>query len=232
MKIVARDARRGARDLLGEIFERLERGYREETWHWAPDYVRGPMDIVAGAVLVQHTNWRNAARALEQLRDAGALDPARLASMPDVEVAPLIAVSGTPTVKARRLQAVAATIVDAGGIDALLALPPEELRARLLATHGLGPESADAIALYAAHRPVFVIDAYTRRMFRRLGIGPQGDGYDAWQRFFHDSLPADAASYQGYHAHIVLHSKAVCRARPRCGECLLADVCASAVTAV
>jgi endonuclease-3 related protein len=214
------------------VYTRLDRAYRDETWHWSPGYIRGPMDVVAGAILVQHTAWPNAERALEHLRDAGALDPGALLAMPDDALVPLIRVSGTPTVKLRRLRAIASTIEDAGGIDAFLRLYDGELRARLLATHGIGAETADAIMLYAAGRRVFEIDAYTRRMFRRIGAGPATDTYDAWQRFFEEALPdGDASMFQRYHAYIVLHAKAVCRARPRCEACPLLELCMTGRTA-
>jgi endonuclease-3 related protein len=182
--------------------------------------------MITGAILVQHTNWTNAERALDALRAAGALDPAALATMPDGALVPLIRLSGTPTVKARRLRAIAATILDAGGLEKLFALPADELRVRLLATHGVGAETADAIMLYAADRRVFVIDAYTQRLFRRLGLGPTRDRYDDWQRYFEDALPdADVALFQRYHAAIVLHGKSLCRAKPRCISCPLLDRC-------
>ncbi len=130
--------------------------------------------------------------------------------------------------KARRLRAVAETIERAGGIDVFLALPLEALRPLLLETHGIGAETADAIALYAAGHRAFVIDAYTRRLFGRLGLGPElRDGYAAWQRYFEDALPgADAAAFQRYHGYIVLHCKARCRATPLCGGCPLRGQCA------
>jgi endonuclease-3 related protein len=216
---------------LREIYALLDARYHKETWHWYPEHVRGPLDVIAGAVLVQHTNWRNAERALERLRDAGALDPEALLSLPDDDLHALIAVSGTPTVKARRLRALARTIADAGGIGALLALPQDELRARLLATHGVGPETADAIVLYAAGRPSFVIDAYTRRTFTRIGLTPAEHGYHGWQRWFERALAADIDLYRRYHAYIVLHAKDVCRAAPRCGGCVLRVQCATGVGA-
>ena len=106
----------------------------------------------------------------------------------------LIRVSGTPTVKVKRLRAVADTIIEAGGLDAFMSLPDAELRERLLATHGVGAETADAIMLYASHRRTFVIDAYTRRLFARLGLGPDERApYETWRRWFEDGLPdADA----------------------------------------
>jgi endonuclease-3 related protein len=212
---------------LLDVFARLDRGYGAETWHWSPDYVRGAMDVVAGAILVQHTTWTNAERALERLRDAGALEPEALAATPLEQLAELVRVSGTPSVKARRLHAVARTIIEAGGLDALFALQDDELRARLLATHGIGRETADAIMLYAAGRPSFVVDAYTKRLFRRLDLAPDGDDYEAWRAHFERSLPSGEAVrlYQRYHAAIVLHGKAVCRAKPRCAGCPLLSVC-------
>lgn len=212
---------------IAKVASLLEAAYGAETWHWAPDYVRGPLDIIVGAVLVQHTTWKNAERALEQLRAAGALDAGALLSLPDDGLLALIRVSGTPTVKLRRLRAIARTIGTAGGVDALLALPQPELRARLLATHGVGPETADGIALYAARHRVFVVDAYTTRLFGRLGLTPAaGTDYGAWQRYIEEALPAaDAALFQRLHAHIVLHGRALCRPRPRCARCPLLAVC-------
>lgn len=208
-----------------EVYRDLEQAYAGQTWHWMPDAISGPFDIIAGAVLVQHTTWTNAERALDTLRAAGALDADALVRMHDHQIAALVRVSGTPSIKARRLRAVAGTITRAGGLDALLALPHPELRATLLATHGIGPETADAIALYAAGKPTFVIDNYTKRLFRRLALGPERDGYDAWQRWFHDAIPGDVALYRNYHAYIVLHGKALCRPVPRCVSCPLRPGC-------
>ena len=208
------------------ICRRLDAAYGEQPWHWMPDYVRAPIDVVAGAILVQHTIWANAERALDALREAGALGIGALASMPEREIASLVRVSGTPTVKAKRLRAVALMIDGEGGLDAFLALPLDRMRPLLLATHGIGPETADAIALYAAGRRTFVIDAYTKRLFRRIGIAPAGDRYDVWQRAFETALPdADAGDFQRYHAAIVLHGKDVCRATPHCTACPLVDSC-------
>jgi len=214
---------------LEAIFQRLDDAYADDVWHWSPDYVRGPMDIIAGSILVQHTTWQNAERALESLREAGALEPAAILALTDDALAALIRVSGTPSVKARRLRFLAQTIAAAGGLDAFLALPLSDARPRLLATHGVGPETADAIALYAAGHRTFVIDAYTRRIFRRLGDGPETDAYEDWRAFFERGLPhADTTAFQQYHAWIVLHAKTRCRVKPICGGCPLLDVCESA----
>jgi endonuclease-3 related protein len=212
--------------LLLDVYERLDAAYGGERWHWMPEHVDTPLDVIAGAVLVQHTSWLNAERALESLRTDGALRLDALAELPEDRIAALVRVSGTPTVKARRLRAVAGTISERGGLDAFLALPREQMRDALLATHGIGPETADAILLYAAQHPAFVIDAYTQRLFRRLGTGPEVDSYDAWQQFFERELPRDLDRYRRYHAWIVLHGKDRCRASPRCTGCPLLDRCA------
>jgi endonuclease-3 related protein len=213
-------------EALASVFRTLEATYGDETWHWDAPHTHGPMDVIVGAVLVQHTTWTNAERALEHLRAAGALDPATLADLPDDRLIALVRVSGTPVVKARRLHAVARTIVDMGGLSRLLALSQDDLRARLLATHGIGRETADAILLYAANQRSFVIDAYTQRLFRRIGLGPLSDSYDAWQRWFEACLPdADTPAFQRYHAVIVQHGKILCRPKPRCAACPLLSRC-------
>ena len=211
---------------LRDVLATLERAYRDDIWHWMPDRAQ-PLEIIVGAILVQHTTWTNAERALCALRDAGALDAHRLTSMPEPEIAALVRVSGTPTVKARRLCAMADMVERTGGLDAFLALPLESMRPLLLATHGIGPETADAIALYAGGRRTFVIDAYTQRIFSRLGLEPgTGAGYAAWQRFFEKALPDDdAEAFQRYHGYIVLHAKALCRVKPKCAPCPLLPRC-------
>jgi endonuclease-3 related protein len=222
---------------IREIYHALDAAYRDDIWHWMPEVARDPMQIIAGAVLVQHTTWINAERALDALRDAGLLDPHAILSAPEAEIEALVRVSGTPSVKTRRLRALCEVIVRAGGVDAFLEQPADALRAALLATHGVGPETADAIALYAGGKPLFVIDAYTRRVFRRLGLGPGADTYDAWQRYFEQGSKsreqkaesrgqADTVEvYRRYHGYIVLHAKALCRATPRCAPCPLLARC-------
>ncbi len=211
---------------LRRIYCALDATYDYGEWHWAADRRPEPFAIMAGAVLVQHTTWSNAERALEGLRAAGVLTPEAIASLPEEHIAALVRVSGTPSVKARRLRALAATIEHAGGLPALFALPTGDLRGRLLDTYGIGPETADAILLYAAGRRVFEVDAYTQRLFSRIGLGPGGARYDVWQRWFDAALPRAASEeLRRWHAYIVLHGKRVCLPRPRCGDCALAAMC-------
>jgi endonuclease-3 related protein len=210
---------------LEHILQQLDAAYDYPGWHWQPET---PPDYVCiSAVLVQHTNWANVESALDRLAEAGALSLAAIASLPEDRLADLVRPAGTPAVKARRLRALAELAASRGGLESLLALPPAELRPLLLATDGVGPETADAILLYAAGRPVFEIDAYTTRIFRRLGLGPEGDRYYDWQHWFESALPQDVETYRRYHGLLVLHGKLTCRPRPRCAGCCLLDCCAT-----
>ena len=214
-----------------DVVAALERMHGAERWHWTPE--SDPFEVVVGAILVQHTAWTNAERAVDRLRDAGVLHPVRLAELPDDAIEELIRPSGQYRTKARKLRAFLDLVARHGSLDALLALPPEALRAKLLATWGIGEETADAIALYAAGRPAVVVDAYTRRLFSRLGLGPPPDDpYAAWQAYLAAELPGDAPALARFHALVVLHGKRLCLARrPRCGACNLAPHCAFASSA-
>jgi endonuclease-3 related protein len=209
---------------LRETFARLHQRYGPLGW-WPGD---GPFEVIVGAILTQGTAWANVQKALANLKAAGALDPVALRALTEAELAALVRPSGFFRAKSRKLKAFLGLLDErfGGDLGRLLAAPGEELRPLLLATHGIGPETADAILLYAARRPRFVIDAYTRRTFSRIGRRPERDSYDAWQRLFEESLPRDVDFYGEYHALIVEHAKDVCRAEPRCGECVLVRVCA------
>ena len=222
--------------VLEQILARLDAGYDFSGWHWQSN--TPPEYVCISAVLVQHTNWRNVERALERLREAGVVSLDAVLRLPEDELAELIRPAGTPVPKARRLRALAQLAAEHGGLDGLLALPTRELRARLLATYGIGPETADAIVLYAAGRPVFQVDAYTVRLFRRLGLGPEKDRYESWQRWFEEALCApsprpaaggegagDVETYRRYHGLIVLHGKQTCRPKPLCEGCCLLAIC-------
>ena len=211
------------RKALLAIYSRLYDAYGPQEW-WPGD---SPFEIVAGAILTQSAAWTNVEKALANLKAANALSPDGIASLPEAELAQLIRSSGYFNAKARKLKAFVELLSErfAGDLDRMLATPANELRRALLATHGIGPESADSILLYAAGQPVFVIDAYTRRTFLRLGLVPEADNYDGWQRLFMRALRADATLFNEYHALIVRHGKDVCRKRPLCSECPLAAVC-------
>jgi endonuclease-3 related protein len=182
-----------------------------------------------GAVLVQNTAWANVERTLDGLRRRRLLSYRALRRLSPSRLAPLLRSSGTFRVKASRLRALLDFLgAQYGGrVEAMRGEDPRSLREKLLAVRGVGRETADSIALYAAGHPLFVVDAYTRRVFGRLGLLAGGEPYDDVQRFFMDALPRDAALYNDFHAQIVRLAKDVCRPRPRCAECPLEEVCPS-----
>jgi endonuclease-3 related protein len=181
-----------------------------------------------GAVLTQRTSWTNVERALDRIEAAwggdGLTSPEIVRAAGEEELAQLVRPAGHYTSKPRRLRLLAEFVLSAGGIDALRAspLPTEELSARLLHLWGIGPETADAILLYALGRPVFVADAYALRLASRWGLLSPTARYAEIQRLFMENLPHDAALFNEYHALIVTHGKTLCRPRPRCELCPLA----------
>lgn len=208
---------------VAEVYARLRDGQGPQGW-WPAET---PFEVCVGAILVQNTAWANAAKAIGSLRAAGRLSYAGLAGLAAAELAPLIRSSGCHNVKARRLAAFVDWLGRAygGRAEAMGGVPPRTLRAQLLSVPGIGPETADSIALYAAGAPLFVIDAYTRRVFARLGLVKGDETYDALQRFFMDELPADAPLFNDYHAQVVALAKDACRKRPLCARCPLDTLC-------
>ena len=209
---------------LRAIYRRLVRHFGPAGW-WPGET---PFEVCLGAILVQNTSWTNVERALECVRGAGRLSFEGLSALSAARMAALIRPSGTFRVKAARVRAFLDFLGSSygGRVEAMRAEDPWVLRRRLLGVHGIGPETADSIALYAAGQPLFVVDAYTRRAFTRLGLLQSGAlGYDEVQRFFMDRLPRDAALFNDYHAQIVRLGKEICRPRPRCGACPLETVC-------
>jgi endonuclease-3 related protein len=209
--------------LLLEAHKRLLAHYDVDRWHWRE--ASTATDICLGAILVQHTSWTNVEKALANLRGAGAASFEAIAALGEDEVASLVRPSGTPSVKARRLKVFAELLLSRGGFEGLFSLPTDELRTLLLGTYGIGPETADVILLYAARRPVVVHDAYTARLCRRLGLGPERDGYDAWRTWLDQRLPGELDFRRRNHAAIVIHCKETCRVKPRCEGCPVREVC-------
>ena len=207
------------------VYERLRARFGHAGW-W-PGHT--PFEGCVGAILVQNTAWANVERTLDRLRRRRLLSFRALNRLPASRLAPLVRSSGTFRVKARRLRAFLDFLAAEyrGRVEAMRGEEPSLLRRKLLAVPGIGPETADSIALYAAGHAVFVVDAYTRRVFARLGLLRGDESYAEVQRFFEDRLPRDAGLYNDYHAQIVRLGKDVCRTRPRCPECPLAEICMS-----
>lgn len=206
------------------VYRLLYARFGPAGWWPAPT----PFEVCLGAILTQNTSWSNVEKTLQGLRARGLLSHRAMFPLRTAAIARLIQPSGTFRVKARRVRAFLDFYEAAyGGLaERMRAEPTGSLRAALLEVHGIGPETADCIVLYAAGLPSFVVDAYTRRVFKRLGLLRGDETYDEVQRFFHDRLPADAALFNEYHALIVRFAKEICRPRPLCGSCPLEHVCA------
>jgi endonuclease-3 related protein len=195
--------------------------------HWWPTITGSRWEVMLGAVLVQRTTWRNAGRALENLLSAlghaGLSDPAALLSVPDDRLVELLRPAGHFNRKPRTLKLLARLVLDLGGVDVLATSleSTSALRARLLGTWGIGPETADAILLYALGRTVFVADAYALRLGARWGVLAARASYDEVQGAFSENLPQDLGLFNEYHALIVEHGKQLCRPAPLCDLCPL-----------
>ena len=205
------------------IYDLLMAGYGPQ--HWWP--ANEPFEVIVGAILTQSAAWVNVEKALRALKDARALSPKALRQLPLSEIAMLIHSSGYYNAKASKLKA----FVDWLGeqydddLDRLFANDIPVLRKQLLAIYGIGEETADSIILYAAGKPIFVIDAYTRRILNRIGIVPHNNSYSTYQTLFMEGLSADTQLFNEYHALLVCHAKNVCRTLPLCQQCCLKDIC-------
>lgn len=209
------------RSTIPKIYRRLLATHGPQ--HWWPGET--PFEIMVGAVLTQNTAWVNVERAMANLKRAGALSPEAIAAAHPRRLASWLKPAGYFNVKAKRLRALCRWLIAQGGIERLARRPTDELRRALLAVHGIGPETADDMLLYAFERPVFVIDAYTRRVFRRLGVIAGTEDYETLRTLFEEALGADVPVFNEYHGLIVRHGKDVCRTVPRCGNCCLAACC-------
>jgi endonuclease-3 related protein len=208
---------------LLEVYERLLARFGPQHW-WPGD---SPFEIMVGAVLVQNTAWKNVERAIDNLREAGVMEPHALYALPAAELAELIRPAGYFQVKAKRLRNLLKFVADEydGELNAMFRTDLAALREQLLGVHGIGPETADAILLYAGGLRTFVVDTYTHRILARHGwIGYDAD-YHQIKDYFESALPVDAKLYNEYHALVVRVGKEYCRkTNPKCNECPLIDV--------
>jgi endonuclease-3 related protein len=209
--------------LLPEIYRRLSDNYGQMYWWPAEE----PFEVMVGAILTQSAAWRNVEKAIANLKSAGVLSPAAIRRLPLPELAKIIHPVGYYNAKALKLKALADWLGKGYGddLDLLFASDTDSLRRQLLSINGIGLETADSILLYAAGKPAFVIDAYTRRIVSRLGFAPREDGYDSYQRLFTANLVADIRLFNEYHALLVALAKDACRKKPLCDRCCLSDIC-------
>lgn len=194
--------------------------------HWWP--ARTQFEVIVGAILTQNVSWKNVEKAIQNLDRLGLLDPHRLLAAPLEVIEEAVLPTRYYRQKAKRLRGFCEFLVREyqGELAELFSLDIKELRERLLALKGIGKETADSIILYAAEKPIFVVDAYTKRIFYRLGLLPEDAGYDRVQEFFMNHLPPETGLYNEYHALIDALGNTLCASRkPRCTECPLEDIC-------
>ncbi len=200
---------------LERVAQGLYRGFGPQYWWPATT----PFEVVVGALLVQNTAWRNAERALSALRTDGRLTPARILALREADLAELVRPSGSYRAKAKKLRAVCAWYLDAGGMRALRERPLEPLRAELLQVFGVGPETADSILCYAAGRRTPVIDAYTRRVLGRHGLADGAAPYEELRAWLSRKLVPSQPVYEEFHALCVRAGYGHCKPRPDCERC-------------
>lgn len=209
-----------AADLLNRFYKDLFDSMGPQRW-WP---ARTRFEMIVGAILTQNTGWTNVEKAVRRLKAGSVLRPAKMYELAPRELAALIRPAGYFNVKARRIKAFLDLLFDGynGSIGKFFRLNTETLRSELLRVNGIGPETADSILLYAARRPVFVVDAYTRRLLFRHGLATYEESYGQIQALFMDNMEPDVSTFNEYHALIVRAGKEFCRPkRPLCEECPL-----------
>jgi endonuclease-3 related protein len=210
--------------VLFTVYHRLLDHFGPQKW-WPADT---PFEVIIGAILTQGVNWKNVEKAIANLAQARVLDPARLAVLPEDELAELIKPAGYYRVKARKIKSFLAFLRDRHGnnLTKLFEVPLAELRSQLLGIWGIGPETADSILLYAGSYPSFVVDAYTKRIMSRLGLVSAEIKYEGLRSLFQENLPSDTKLFNEFHALFVSLGKDYCQKNnPRCGDCPLKEIC-------
>jgi len=207
-------------NLLLEIYDKLHRAFGPQYW-WPGDT---PFEIAVGAILTQNTNWSNVEKAIQNLKRYRALSSKALHGMPVGKLAESIRPAGYFNIKAQRLKSFIDFLMNDyhGSMKKMEKEDMHTIRENLLGINGIGPETADSILLYALGKPVFVIDAYTKRVLSRHGVMDHEKSYEEFQELFHGSLKRDVTLYNEYHALLVKVGKTYCkRQKPKCEKCPL-----------
>jgi len=213
---------------LQDVYHRLLNYYGPQHW-WPAD---SPFEVIIGAILTQSAAWGNVEKAIANLKSKGVLSSPTLRQLPVEELSQLIYPSGYYNAKALKIKSFVNWLEKYydDSLDRLFALITPLLRQELLSVNGIGEETADSIILYAARKPVFVIDAYTRRIISRLGLEPHTNSYGAFQDLFMQNLPHEERLFNEYHALFVSHGKTACKKAPLCKVCCLSSLCPFPVT--
>ena len=224
------DSRAPEAGVLLEAYRRLYDRYGPQHW-WPADTA---LEVILGAILTQAVAWTGVERALANLKNAGLMSVPALQACPESHLATLLRPSGYFNAKARKVKAFIDHLWEGyeGDLKAFLSRDTGALREELLSIHGIGQETADDILLYAAARPSFVIDTYTRRIMKRMGLAPERDHYEDYQQLFHDALAPEAPLFNEYHALLDRHAKEACTKVPRCDGCCLLDLCPTGLATV
>ncbi|MFZ5943378.1 MAG: endonuclease III domain-containing protein [Bacillota bacterium] len=209
-------------ELLLNIYHRLYDSFGHRNW-WPGET---KWEIIVGAILTQNVSWKNVVQAINNLKEEGHFELHDLYNVPLGTLAELIRPSRYYNVKAKKLKAIAEHIIVKyqGDIDYFLGQPIDFLRQELLNIWGIGPETADCILLYGSEAPSFVVDAYTKRIYTRLGIFNEDISYDGMRDYFMSHLPQDIGLYNDYHAQIVALGHNICRSKPVCVHCPLEEL--------
>jgi endonuclease-3 related protein len=207
---------------LLEIYRRLYYAFGPQ--HWWPGET--PFEIAVGAILTQNTNWGNVEKAIENLKRKRALNAKSIHNMKIDRLASLIKPAGYLNIKAKRLKAFISFLMNEyhGSMKRMKEEEIHPLRKKLLQIYGIGYETADSVLLYALEKPVFVIDAYTKRVLSRHGIIEHERSYEEFQELFHSSLKSDKKLFNEYHALFVKVGKTYCRKKPKCSGCPLEGI--------
>jgi endonuclease-3 related protein len=209
-------------NLLMEIFDKLLKAFGPRHW-WPGDT---PFEVMVGAILTQNTSWKNVEKAIEKLKARKALTPDGIHRLKTSDLASLIRSSGFYRIKADRLKAFVDFLFEEfeGKVERMKKEPFEGLRKRLLEVKGIGQETADSILLYALQKPMFVVDAYTRRVLSRHGMISNRASYEEVQNLFMRHLPTDEKLFNEYHALLVHVAKSACKKIPQCDICPLREM--------
>jgi endonuclease-3 related protein len=209
-------------NLLG-VYQKLLSYFGKQNWWPAKrNFESDEWEICLGAILTQNTNWRNVEKALDNLNKHGKITVKSISEAPKEELTKIIRPAGFYNQKAERLKTFSKFVLKFGSLENFL---KNVKREELLKLKGIGPETANSILLYAGNRPYFVVDAYTRRVFSRLGFIDANTNYETIRKFFEKNLPRDVEIYKEFHALIVELAKKFCRKNPLCNECPLKNFC-------
>lgn len=208
---------------LTRIYDKLYRRFGPQ--HWWPG--EGPFEVMVGAILTQNTNWSNVEKAIASLKKESLLSAHRLNALPARKLAIRIRSSGYYNLKAERLKAYVRFFLKSyqGQIKKMARLDTQFLRTQLLSVRGIGQETADSIMLYALNKPIFVVDAYTKRMLMRHAAIKEDASYSQIQNLFMDNLKPSAKLFNEYHALLVRLGKEFClKSNPGCTRCPLKGI--------